>query len=179
MDEKTSLSTVIYEIESCKEKEREAKRQKAIVPFSFMVFLLVFMLLMRLMFPHISEKVDAQRCDPSLSRAHEILKAHPVIDGHNDLAIKIRLSYGNHIYYPNFTKPFEKGTLEGQVDLGRMKEGRYSGAFWSAFYPCPRDIFDFSTEHYDPSRHLLQSCTSQNCHIHPCSGLQIPTPVVL
>ncbi|KAI9652497.1 MAG: hypothetical protein M1831_006766 [Alyxoria varia] len=83
------------------------------------------------------------------SRALDILEENPLIDGHNDLLIRIRATYGPHIYDRNFTEPFENGTLAGQVDLPRMREGRYAGAFWSAFWPCPKDIFDFSTEAYD------------------------------
>ena len=84
-------------------------------------------------------------------RASKVLEDNPLIDGHNDLLIRIRGTYGPHIYDRNFTQPFENGTLKGQVDLPRMLQGRYAGAFWSAFWLCPKDIFDFSTEAYDPS----------------------------
>ena len=84
-------------------------------------------------------------------RALKILSENPLIDGHNDLMTQIKASYKNHIYFPNFTDPWEKGDFVGHLDLPRIEQGRYGGAFWSAFYPCPDDIFDFSTQNYDPS----------------------------
>lgn len=84
------------------------------------------------------------------SRAYRILADNPLIDGHNDLLIKIREKYAHHIYARNFTGPFQDGTFPGQVDLKRMKSGHYAGAFWSAFYLCPADIHDFSDAAYAP-----------------------------
>lgn len=90
---------------------------------------------------------------PSLEEiAYRVLKENPLIDGHNDLLILLREKYSNHIYGQKFTDPWEQGGLEGQVDLPRMHDGLYSGAFWSAWYPCQKDIFDFSAESYDPSK---------------------------
>lgn len=81
--------------------------------------------------------------------ALKILKHHPLIDGHNDLAIAVRAKYGNHIYSKDFTGPFENGNFTGNLDLPRMHEGRYS-AFMSAFWLCPADPYDFSAEAYAP-----------------------------
>ncbi len=91
-------------------------------------------------------------------RVERILAENPLIDGHNDLLIRTRGQYHNHIYHSNFTKPFANGGMPGMVDLPRLKKGRSGGAFWSAFYPCPRDISDFSTEAYDPSMFLYSFC---------------------
>ncbi len=91
-------------------------------------------------------------------RVERILSENPLIDGHNDLLIRTRGQYRNHIYYSNFTEPFANGGMPGMVDLPRLKKGRSGGAFWSAFYPCPRDIYDFSTEAYDPSMFLHSLC---------------------
>lgn len=93
----------------------------------------------------------SHRAPSFLDRAHQLLADNPLIDGHNDLLIRIRGAYGNHIYNANFTEPFENGTLTGETDLERMRLGKYGGAFWSAFWPCPADPFDFSDEAYDPS----------------------------
>lgn len=88
------------------------------------------------------------------NRALKILKKHPLIDGHNDLAIAVRAAYGNHIYGKNFTEPFEHGGMLGNVDLPRIDAGQYGGAFWSAFWLCPADPFNFSNEAYEPSMFL-------------------------
>lgn len=74
-----------------------------------------------------------------------------LLDGHNDIAIRIRASYNNHIYNSNFTTPFEEGGLDGEVDIPRLREGLNGGFFWSAFVPCPEKGNDFSDENYAPS----------------------------
>ncbi|KAI8951398.1 dipeptidase [Xylaria longipes] len=81
-------------------------------------------------------------------RVHNILSETPLIDGHNDLAILIRVLYNNHIYDKNFTEPFTKGGMASHVDLPRLKEGQNGGAFWSVFTPCPANGSDYSTENY-------------------------------
>ena len=82
------------------------------------------------------------------SPAQTILDNHPLIDGHNDLLITLRVAYHNKINNPNFTKPFEEGGLTGHLDIPRLKQGQQGGAFWSTFVPCPADGFDFSDRNY-------------------------------
>ncbi|KAI0472007.1 membrane dipeptidase-domain-containing protein [Xylariaceae sp. FL0804] len=84
-------------------------------------------------------------------RVHEILSKNPLIDGHNDLAILIRLLFNNHIYEKNFTEPFENGGMQYHVDLPRLRRGQNGGAFWSVFTPCPDDGSDYSDENYADS----------------------------
>lgn len=86
-----------------------------------------------------------------VKKAIKILSENPLIDGHNDLAILARALYKNRIYDDPFKKQWEKGGLIGHVDVPRIKKGRYGGAFWSAFLPCPKDVNDFSDENYAPS----------------------------
>jgi hypothetical protein len=88
----------------------------------------------------------------SLSRAHQLLKENPLIDGHNDLAARIRTGYKNNLYTSNFTKLWEKGGLPGEVDLPRIAKGHYGGAFWSAFWICPANVTDYSDKAYDHSK---------------------------
>jgi membrane dipeptidase len=57
-------------------------------------------------------------------------------DGHNDLAVYLRYSYNNRIYWKNFTTPFEQGGLGQHVDLKRLRQGRLGGTFWCAFAFC-------------------------------------------
>ncbi|KAK4104747.1 membrane dipeptidase-like protein [Parathielavia hyrcaniae] len=81
-------------------------------------------------------------------RVKHILSQTPLIDGHNDLAITIRVSYNNHIYNETFSKPFAEGGLHGHVDIPRLKAGMSGGAFWSVFWPCPENGNDYSDENY-------------------------------
>jgi membrane dipeptidase len=84
-------------------------------------------------------------------RVDEILSNTPLIDGHNDLAIMIRVWYNNHIYGA-FQKPFAEGGMPLHVDLPRLQEGRVGGAFWAAFVPCPPNGTDFSDGNYVESK---------------------------
>ncbi|TLD39408.1 hypothetical protein E2P81_ATG00395 [Venturia nashicola] len=83
-------------------------------------------------------------------RAIKILSENPLIDGHNDLLIMLRERYRNSIYDNDFADKFEKGGLAGHVDIPRMEEGRYGGAFWSAFLPCQQNLSDYSDASYAP-----------------------------
>ena len=86
----------------------------------------------------------APKAPSSISdRVSRILKSTPLIDGHNDLAITIRLAYHNKIYGNNFTSAFEREGMVSQVDLPRLKTGRVGGSFWSAFTPCLANGTDF------------------------------------
>ncbi|KAK4251082.1 membrane dipeptidase-domain-containing protein [Corynascus novoguineensis] len=81
-------------------------------------------------------------------RVKRILRHHPLIDGHNDLAIWVRAYHNNHIYDETFSKPFVEGGLSGHVDIPRLRAGMNGGAFWSAFWPCPANGTDYSDENY-------------------------------
>ena len=70
------------------------------------------------------------------------------LDGHDDLAMLIKISNNNNINNADFTKPFEQGGLLGHVDLPRLKAGKVGGSFWSAFVPCPSNGTDFSNDNY-------------------------------
>ncbi|KAF2651039.1 putative dipeptidase [Lophiostoma macrostomum CBS 122681] len=73
------------------------------------------------------------------ARVAKILGKVPLIDGHNDLAYFIRWAHSNRVNLENFTRPFEEGTLGGEVDIYRLRQGRSGGAFWSAFSDCPTE----------------------------------------
>lgn len=70
------------------------------------------------------------------------------LDGHNDLAIFLRGYFNNHITSPNFTTPFEDGTLPYHTDLARLRQGSAGGAFWSVFWPCPANATDYRDANY-------------------------------
>jgi len=85
-----------------------------------------------------------------IDRAHNILAENPLIDGHNDLLISLRMDYHNHLT-DDVLKQFSNGTLHNkQTDMPRIQQGGYGGAFWSAFWLCQKDIWDFSDEAYAP-----------------------------
>lgn len=81
-------------------------------------------------------------------RVKNILTSTPLIDGHNDLPILLRVLYGNHINNETFQEPFETGKTPGHVDLVRLREGRNGGAFWSVYWGCPSNMTDFSVRHF-------------------------------
>ena len=92
-----------------------------------------------------------------LDRAHKILKNNPLVDGHNDLLIHARVQYGNNINNGKLEGAFRNGTTGFHTDVAKIRDGHYGGAFWSAYYPCPLDVSDFSSEAYDPSTFLAFS----------------------
>ena len=100
--------------------------------------------------------VDATPQD-HLTDAQRILRENPLIDGHNDFLYEIRAAFDNKIENDAFQGAFENGTLPGQFDLPRAKAGGYSGAFWSAYYPCPTNVTSYTDEDYDPSMSLISS----------------------
>lgn len=80
-------------------------------------------------------------------RVTDILRATPLIDGHNDLPILLRVLYANHINNETFRVPFETGKTPGHVDLVRLREGLNGGAFWSVYWVCPNTMLDFSVRY--------------------------------
>lgn len=80
-------------------------------------------------------------------RVKDILTGTPLIDGHNDLPILLRVLYGNHINNETFQEPFETGKTPGHVDLVRLREGQNGGAFWSVYWGCPSNMTDFSVSY--------------------------------
>jgi membrane dipeptidase len=77
----------------------------------------------------------AQSIDPKVqARIDRILKATPLIDGHNDLAEQLRENYGMSV----------EGLASGtdlrpdhplMTDMARLHQGRVGGQFWSVYIP--------------------------------------------
>lgn len=90
-------------------------------------------------------------------RVDRILGSTPLIDGHNDFAIAIRVLFNNHINSDAFRNGFERDGLPQHVDLPRLRAGKNGGAFWSVFTPCPKNGTDLSDANYAASvRDTLQ-----------------------
>src|SRR5580765_3313962 len=80
----------------------------------------------------------AQQIDPKVqARIDRILKATPLIDGHNDLAEQLRENYGGK------TEGLASGTDQWKkplmTDMARLHQGRVGGQFWSVFIPAEVD----------------------------------------
>src|SRR4051794_10237915 len=78
--------------------------------------------------------LQAQPIDPKVqARIDRILKATPLIDGHNDLPEQLRENYAMSV------EGLASGTNQRKVplmtDMARLHEGRVGGQFWSMFIP--------------------------------------------
>jgi membrane dipeptidase len=76
--------------------------------------------------------MSAQATDKDLARARKILQSSPLVDGHNDLAWRIR---------EDSVSPRDVGAYDlrkrtpGHTDLERLKQGMVGGQFWSIYIP--------------------------------------------
>jgi membrane dipeptidase len=73
------------------------------------------------------------RHDPTaaLAAAHDLLRHHPLVDGHNDLAWKIRERFGPDLRRIDLAAPVT-GT---HTDLPRLRRGGIGAQFWSVYVP--------------------------------------------
>ena len=83
----------------------------------------------------LSSPAAAQKIDPRVqARIDRILKATPLIDGHNDIAEQLR---ENHEFkvdgLASGTDRWKKRPL--MTDMARLHEGRVGGQFWSVYIP--------------------------------------------
>ena len=74
----------------------------------------------------------AQDADANLARAKRILRTTPLVDGHNDLAWRIR----EDKHAPRDVEAYDlRKTTPGHTDLARVKEGMLGAQFWSVYIP--------------------------------------------
>ena len=72
-----------------------------------------------------------------MAHALEILTAHPVIDGHNDLPLTVRESGAP----PRDVDAYDlRRRTPGDTDLPRMRQGRVGAQFWSVWVPSTDDV---------------------------------------
>ena len=80
--------------------------------------------------PAAAQSIDAK----TQARIDRILKATPLIDGHNDLAEQLRENYGGK------TEDLASGTDQRKkplmTDMARLRAGRVGGQFWSVYIPA-------------------------------------------
>jgi membrane dipeptidase len=80
-----------------------------------------------------SATASAQPVDPKVqARIDRILKATPLIDGHNDIAEQLAENYKRNI------GGLESGTDQREAhplmtDMARLRQGRVGGQFWSVY----------------------------------------------
>jgi membrane dipeptidase len=75
----------------------------------------------------------AQRTnDQHLERARRVLRAVPLVDGHNDLPWRIREDTAN----PRDVAAYDlRKTTPGHTDIARLRAGMVGGQFWSVYIP--------------------------------------------
>jgi len=74
--------------------------------------------------------------DPNMARALRVLRAAPVVDGHNDLPWRIR----EDTAHPSDVDAYDlRKRAPGMTDLARLKAGHVGGQFWSIYIPGERD----------------------------------------
>ncbi len=70
--------------------------------------------------------------DPALKHARELLKATPLVDGHNDLPWVIRTD----AKAPHDVEAYDlRQRTSGDTDLQRLREGQVGAQFWSVYIP--------------------------------------------
>jgi membrane dipeptidase len=80
--------------------------------------------------PAASQKAAAAAPDAALEHARRVLRAVPLIDGHNDLPWAIREKAKSDL-----DKYDLRMRTPGHTDLPRLKEGQLGGQFWSVYVP--------------------------------------------
>ena len=68
---------------------------------------------------------------PSLAAAHELLAAQPLVDGHNDLAWRMRTT----AHYDLDAVDLAAGYERAHTDIPRLRAGRVGAQFWSVYVP--------------------------------------------
>src|SRR5947209_19996425 len=83
----------------------------------------------------ISSPATAQSIDPKVqARIDRILKATPLIDGHNDIAEQLRENYGMKVNgLASGTDQWKPHPL--MTDMARLHQGRVGAQFWSVYIP--------------------------------------------
>ena len=79
-----------------------------------------------------AQPLSAQNGDAHLARARRVLRAQPIVDGHNDLPWAIRESKEHPRDVPAYDL---RATTPGHTDIARLRAGMVGGQFWSVYIP--------------------------------------------
>jgi membrane dipeptidase len=66
-----------------------------------------------------------------LATARDLLRTHPLVDGHNDLAWRIRTEFGADLHRVDLAAP----VAGAHTDLPRLRRGGVGAQFWSVYVP--------------------------------------------
>ncbi|XP_048040572.1 dipeptidase 3 [Megalobrama amblycephala] len=91
------------------------------------------------------------------SRALDIMRKYPLIDGHNDLALRLRIHYNNKL-----TKINLHSISHAATDISRLKAGHVGGQVFSAYVLCTaqdKDAVRLTLEQIDVIRRV---CTENS-----------------
>src|SRR5437870_5519564 len=79
-----------------------------------------------------SAHAQTATADPHMARALRVLRAAPVMDGHNDLPWRIR----EDSVHPHDVEAYDlRARTPGMTDLARLKAGHVGAQFWSVYIP--------------------------------------------
>jgi membrane dipeptidase len=84
----------------------------------------------------LAQPLLAQPTDPLQARAEAILKKQPVIDGHNDWPMALRMSFGEGWWRQELNQDSRKWARPMHTDIPRLKQGHVGGQFWSVYVPA-------------------------------------------
>lgn len=71
-----------------------------------------------------------------LARVDRILRATPLIDGHNDLPWAIKSDHGNDLANVDLNSDTRTLTPPLHTDIPRLRQGRLGAQFWSVYVPA-------------------------------------------
>jgi len=72
-----------------------------------------------------------------LAHAHDLLRAVPLIDGHNDAPWQYRKRVGNDLDAMDFAADLSDLSPPMHTDIPRLRAGGLGGQFWSVYIPIP------------------------------------------
>ena len=70
------------------------------------------------------------------ARIERVLKATPLIDGHNDWAEQLRKQFGEAWWTADLNADSRQFTKSLDTDIPRLRKGRVGGQFWSVWVPA-------------------------------------------
>lgn len=85
-------------------------------------------------------------------RAHDLLSKYPLIDGHNDIALKLRIHSNNQLNQINLTH-FKKAA----TDISRLREGHIQTQMFAVYVLCgaqQKDAVRLTLEQIDVVRRM-------------------------
>jgi membrane dipeptidase len=80
--------------------------------------------------------VHAAPADPMAARVARILKATPLIDGHNDWPEVLAEREGERRWTIDLTAGLDRGPMPYNTDIARLRTGLVGGTFWSVYVPA-------------------------------------------